>query len=197
MPQTSSKDLADITALELSNALQNPAHVAPFSHIGTEQLQALHQLSEIFSASLPPTTTHHTPPISQASSKFRNTVPPSPVPMLGSPIQDPPSLTTQSQSPRLARYPSQRVSPRQAPSPRVAPRVNPVNLASPRVNNTLPRHSVIPLTPHPAAGNAPYVHQGMPGVNLYENFEEEHMETPSLPRYNTRARACQHSANNA
>jgi hypothetical protein len=33
MPRTSSKDLASIAALELSNALQNPAPVAPFSHM--------------------------------------------------------------------------------------------------------------------------------------------------------------------
>jgi hypothetical protein len=45
MPHTSSKDLAIIAALELSNALQNSAPVAPFSHIGTAQLQALRQLS--------------------------------------------------------------------------------------------------------------------------------------------------------
>jgi hypothetical protein len=44
----------------------------------------------------------------------------------------------------------------------------------------------------------PYVPQGMAGVNLVGNFEEEHiMETPSLPRYKTRARSRQHSANQA
>jgi hypothetical protein len=48
MPNTSSKDLASISALEFSNALQNPAPAAPFSHIGTAQLQALRQLSDIF-----------------------------------------------------------------------------------------------------------------------------------------------------
>jgi hypothetical protein len=37
----------------------------------------------------------------------------------------------------------------------------------------------------------------MAGVNLFDMFEEEHMETPSLPRYTTRARAHQHSANKA
>jgi hypothetical protein len=35
MPHTSSKYLARISVLELSNALQNPAPAAPFSHIGT------------------------------------------------------------------------------------------------------------------------------------------------------------------
>jgi hypothetical protein len=44
MPSTSSKDLPSIAALELSNALQNPAPTAPFSQIGTAQLQALHQI---------------------------------------------------------------------------------------------------------------------------------------------------------
>jgi hypothetical protein len=37
----------------------------------------------------------------------------------------------------------------------------------------------------------------MAGVNLFDNFEEEHMETPSLPRYNTISRAHQHSDNKA
>jgi hypothetical protein len=36
----------------------------------------------------------------------------------------------------------------------------------------------------------------MTGVNVFDTFEEEHMERPSLPRYNTRVRAHQHSANN-
>jgi hypothetical protein len=45
MPQTSSNYLAAIAALKLSNALQNPVPVAPFSHIGTAQLHALRQLS--------------------------------------------------------------------------------------------------------------------------------------------------------
>jgi hypothetical protein len=48
MPHTSSKDLASITALEIYSALQNPVPAAPFSHIGTAQLQAMCQLSDIF-----------------------------------------------------------------------------------------------------------------------------------------------------
>jgi hypothetical protein len=39
--------------------------------------------------------------------------------------------------------------------------------------------------------------QGMAGMNLFDTFEEEHMETPAVPRYNTRSRARQHSANKA
>jgi hypothetical protein len=65
------------------------------------------------------------------------------------------------------------------------------------VDHTLTHNSVIPLTPHPAAENSPYVPQGMAGINLFDTFEEEHMETPSLPRYNTRSRTFQHSANQA
>jgi hypothetical protein len=197
MPQTSSNDLAAIADLELSNELQKPAPVAPFSHIGTAKLQELRQLSEIFLAALPPTTTQHAPTMSQSSSRFRNTVHPVPVPMLGSLYQAPSALATPSHSPRLVWYPSERMSPRQAQYPRVAPRVNPVNVAYPRVNHTLPLHSVIPLTPHPSAANAPYVPQCMTGVNLFDKFEEEHMEASTLPRHTTRARARQHSANNA
>jgi hypothetical protein len=74
MPSTSSKDLASIAALELSNALQNTAHAAPFSQIGTAQLQALLQLLDIFSAALPSGTEQHAPPLSQNSSQFRSTV---------------------------------------------------------------------------------------------------------------------------
>jgi hypothetical protein len=62
MPHTSSKDLASIAALELSSFLQNPAPAAPFSHIDTDQLQALRQLSEIFLAALPSGTAQHAPP---------------------------------------------------------------------------------------------------------------------------------------
>jgi hypothetical protein len=74
MPSTSSKDLASIAALELPNALQNPAPAAPFSQIGTAQLQALRQLSDIFSAALPSSTSQHAPLLSQNSSQFRSTV---------------------------------------------------------------------------------------------------------------------------
>jgi hypothetical protein len=41
------------------------------------------------------------------------------------------------------------------------------------------------------------VPEGMAGMNLSDTFEEEHMKSPALPRYNTRARACQHSAKQA
>jgi hypothetical protein len=74
MPSMSSKDLASIAALELSNSLQNPAPAAPFSQIGTAQLQALRQLSDMFSAALPSGTSQHAPVLSQNSSQFRSTV---------------------------------------------------------------------------------------------------------------------------
>jgi hypothetical protein len=76
MPHTSSNDLDSIAALELSNALQNPAPAEPFSHIGTAQLQSLRQLSDIFSAALPSKTAQHAPPVAQTSSKSRSAVPP-------------------------------------------------------------------------------------------------------------------------
>jgi hypothetical protein len=75
--------------------------------------------------------------------------------------------------------------------------MNPMDVSSPRVAHTLPCNSVITLTPHPASYNAPYVPQGMAGINLFDTFEEENMETSSLPRYNTRARARLHYANQA
>jgi hypothetical protein len=75
--------------------------------------------------------------------------------------------------------------------------MNPSDVASPRVTTTLPLADVIPLTPQPEAENASYMPQGMAGVNLFDTFEEEHMDTTAIPRYNTRAIACQHSANQA
>jgi hypothetical protein len=74
MPRTSSKDLASIAAVELSNALQNPAPAAPFSQIGTAQPQALRQLSDIFSAALSSRIKQQAPPVPQNSSQFRSTV---------------------------------------------------------------------------------------------------------------------------
>jgi hypothetical protein len=59
--------------------------------------------------------------------------------------------------------------------------MKPVDVSSPRVTHTLPNTSVVPLTPHPAAENSPYVPQGIAGMNLFDTFEEEHMESPSLP----------------
>jgi hypothetical protein len=121
MPQTSSKDLATI-----SNALHNTAPAALFIHIGTAQLQALRQLSEIFTAVHPRTTTQHAPPMSQASSQFRNIIPPARVSI--SPSQAPTYLATPRKLPCIARYPSPRASPGHAPSPRVAPIANPTNV---------------------------------------------------------------------
>jgi hypothetical protein len=106
-------------------------------------------------------------------------------------MEEPPVPETPSQSPRLARYPSQRVSPRQAPYPRVAPRTNPMDVSYPKVTHTLSITSVIPLTSHPEAVNATYVPQGIAGMNIFDTFEEEHMEYPALPGYNTRDRARQ------
>jgi hypothetical protein len=195
MPSTSSKDLARIAALELFNAMQNPAFAAQFSQIGMAQLQALRQLSDIFSVALPSGTSQHAPLLSQNSSQFRSTVQQgtvNPMRMPRHPIPPTPVL-----SPLLAPWSSQRVIPIQVSSPKVTPRINPSGVASPRVTTELPPSTGITLTPHPASVNAPYIPQGMAGVKLFDTCEEEHMETPSVPRYNTRARARQHSAHQA
>jgi hypothetical protein len=75
--------------------------------------------------------------------------------------------------------------------------MNPYNVAFQRVTTALPLADIILLTPHPAENNAPYIPQAMAGMNLFNTFEEEHMETPEIPRYNTRARARKHSAKQA
>jgi hypothetical protein len=108
VPHTSSKYLASIAALELSNALQNLAPAAPFSQIGTVQLQALRQLSDIFSAALPSRTKPQAPPLSQNSSQFRSTVQQGPADQTRMPQQPVP---TPVHSPSLAPRRSQRVIP--------------------------------------------------------------------------------------
>jgi hypothetical protein len=75
--------------------------------------------------------------------------------------------------------------------------MNPMDVSSPRVTHTLSITSVVPLTLNPAAENTPYVTQGMKFMNLFDTFEEERLESPALPRYNTRDRAHQNSANQA
>jgi hypothetical protein len=195
MSSTSSKDLSSIEALELSNALKNPAHAAPFIQIGTAQLQALRQLSDIFSAALPSGTSQHAPPLSQNSSQFRITVRQGTFNPKRMPRQQSPP--TPILSPSLAPRRYHRVIPIQVPSPRVTPRLNSSDVAPPRVPTSLPPTTVIPITPHPEAVNAPYMPQRMSGVNLFDTFEEYHMTTPAVPRYNTRALARQHSTHQA
>jgi hypothetical protein len=194
IPNTSSKDPTSIAALELSNALQNPAPAAPFSHIGTAQLQALRQLSD-FSCSTSVWYSTTCTPIDTNSSQFRSTVKQGCTTHTWMPRQ--PIPATSMIYPPLAPRRSQRVTPSQVPSPRVTPRMNPNDVASPRVITALQLANVIPLTPNPDSDNASYMPHGMAGMNLFDTFEEEHMETPAIPRYNTRARARQHSANQA
>jgi hypothetical protein len=191
MPTTSSKDLASIAALELSNALQNPAPAAQFSKIGTAQLQALRQLSDIFSAALSSGTKQHAPSLSQNSSQFRSTV------QQGSANQTQmPQQPIPTNSPSLAPRRSRRIIPIQVPSPRVTPKLKSSDVTPPRVPTPLPPTTVIPITPHPASVNAPYMPQGMFGVNLFDTFEEEHTN-PTITRYTTRALARQHAAHQA
>jgi hypothetical protein len=162
--------------------MQNPA---PFSQIGTAQLQALRQLSDIFSVALPSGTSQHAPALSHNSSQFRSTVQKGTANikrMTRQPIPPTPFL-----SPSISPRRSQRVIPIQVPSPRVTPILNSSDVAPPRVPTALPPTTVIPITPHPAAVNAPYMPHGMSVLNLFDTFEEEHMETPAVPWYNTRA----------
>jgi hypothetical protein len=66
MQRTASKDLATIAAQELMHALMHPAPAAPFSIIEESQLQALPQLTTIFNASLPPSATDGSFPLSSS-----------------------------------------------------------------------------------------------------------------------------------
>jgi hypothetical protein len=179
--------------MELSHALQHLAPAAQFSQIGTAQLQALRQLSDIFSAALPSRTPPPAPPSALNSSQFRSTVrqgPADQTPMPPQPVQTP------VHSPSLAPRRSQRVIPIQVPSPRVTPRLKSSDVAPPRVPIPLPPTTVIPINLHPASINAPYMPQGMAGVNLFDTFEEEHT-TPTIPWYNTRALARQYASHQA
>jgi hypothetical protein len=193
MPLASSKDLASIAAMELSHALQHPDPAAPFSQIGTAQLQALRQLSDIFSAALPPRTPPPASPSSLNSSQFGTTVRQGPSDQMPIP---PKQVQTPISSPSLAPRRSQRINPIQLPSPRVTPRLHSSDVAPTRVHPPLPPTTVIPITPNKTSVNAPYMPQGIAGVNLFNTFEEEHTP-PTIPRHNTRARACQHAAHRA
>jgi hypothetical protein len=155
MPRTSSKDLASISALELSHALQHPAPAAPFSHIGTAQLQALRQLSDIFSTALPtrPASQMTTPSLRPTTiGSTTRQQPTIQTPFTPQPVHNP--VSSPSTSPRR----SQRSNPCQVPSPKVTPRLNYSYVAPPRVLTPLPPPPVIPITLHPAAGNAPYIY---------------------------------------
>jgi hypothetical protein len=77
-------------------------------------------------------------------------------------------VPTPVRSPSLSPRRSQRVIPIQVPSPRMTPRLNSSDVAPPRVPTPLPTPTVIPITPHPASVNAPYMPQGMAGVNLFD-----------------------------
>jgi hypothetical protein len=105
-------------------------------------------------------------------------------------------IPTPVRSPSLAPWRSQRVIPIKVPSPRVTPILNSSDVAPPRVPTPLPPTTIIPITPYPDSVNAPYMPQGMAGVNLFDTFEEEHT-TPTIPRYNTNALASQHAVHQA
>jgi hypothetical protein len=171
MPRTSSKDLASIATMELSHALQHPDPAAPFIQIGTAQLKAMRQLSDIFSVALPSRTTPPASPSSLNPSQVGTTVRRGPADQTPIPPQQ---VQTPIGSPSLTPRRSQRINPSQVPSPRVTPRFHSSGVAPTRVHTPLPPTTVIPITPHPASINAPYMPQGIAGVNLFNTFEEEH-----------------------
>jgi hypothetical protein len=167
MPRTSSKDLASIAAMELSHALQHPAPAAPFIQIGTAQLQELRQLSDIFSAAPPSRPAPPASPPSLKPTTIGTTVreglanqTPTPPQQVQNPLGSP------SPTPRR----SQRINPIQVPYQRVTPLLHSSDVAPTRVHTPLPLTTFIPITPHPASGNAPYTPQGMAGVNLFNTF---------------------------
>jgi hypothetical protein len=157
MPRTTSKDMATISAQELTHALLHPVPADTFSSIGGAQLQALRQLATIFDAELPHASTGTSVPVLSNitnvapspvchSPRHAATVPqatPTSVHHVLFPTHAPPRMgPSQSPSPRvsprLAPYPG--VGPSRAPSPRVrpsqspSPRVSPSQAQSPRVS---------------------------------------------------------------
>jgi hypothetical protein len=114
MPCTTSKDLATISAQELTQALVNPAPAELFSTIGTAHLQALRQLASIFDAALPGDVPTGNPTHCTAPSPTR-------------PPRGPPHTPTTSHT---NRYTTPRVAPSIVPPPRVAP----TGVPSPRVH---------------------------------------------------------------
>jgi hypothetical protein len=140
-----------------------------------------------------PTTVHHAPGPTHAPPRM-------------SPLQAP----SQSVSPRLASSP--RVGPSRAPSPRVrpshapSPRVIPRQVPSPGVIPTLAPPAMPPTLNHlqhqppsPTAHTPPpresYQHgNGIPGTNLYVDFEDVIEEEHAPPQHRTRSQTARHIA---
>jgi hypothetical protein len=125
MPKTSSIDRATFAALDLADALQNPAPAAPFANFGQAQLDAIRQLAEIFQTAAAP------PPIQVPPTPAPTALPTAPLP-----TQSPPRVPA-----RPLRVP--------APSLRRNPTRHPI--ASPRVAMSPPPHRYnTRLSPHSA-----------------------------------------------
>ena len=131
LPKSSSADMATRAALDLVEALKNPAPAAPFASLGSEQLQAIRKLSDIFSSSLQPkaTTQPTAPPPRQPVQLHRilpDIVPPAqprrvaprlpPLPRVVTQPRSPPRVVPPSiPTPVLTRPPTRRPLPRVAP----------------------------------------------------------------------------------
>jgi hypothetical protein len=129
MPKTSSSDRATFAALDLADALQNPAPAAPFTNFGQAQLDAIRQLTEIFqtAAAQPTSTVSPAPaptalPTAQLSDQSPPREPASPLMVPASPPMVPVSPPIVPASPPGVPVPALRRNPTRHPisSPRVA-----------------------------------------------------------------------------
>ena len=65
MPHPSSAEIVIQAAKELTLALQNPAPAAPFSNIGQEQFEAIHQIETVFTSIHDPKRKMNIPPAAE------------------------------------------------------------------------------------------------------------------------------------
>jgi hypothetical protein len=183
MTRTSSKDLTTITSQELTHALVRPPPAAPFSIIGGAQLKALRKLATIFNATLPPSATDGSVPLSssQPTPEYaphmpplpRATIPPKTTPRrqpAGTPTVCPRPTTSLRVDPirvpapgvRLPHAQSTRVNPNRAPPPSArlsqapSPRVGPIRAPAPGARlSQAPSPRVRPTRVPPPMGATP------------------------------------------
>eukprot|EP00957_Ditylum_brightwellii_P151784 11558383-Ditylum_brightwellii.AAC.1 len=132
-----SQDIIAHSAEKLSNALQNPHPSMPFHGIGTDQLMALEQLSEIF---------HCTTNTSKDSKYTPYTVPPVSIPERIKTVDTTPPPRVQENKPNIV--PPDDTT---APSPRVQPRKSPHQHQGPHIIpqcNTIQQHYLSAIPPY-------------------------------------------------
>ena len=110
MPTTSSADNAAEAARMLAEALHNPAPASPFQTMGSDQMRALRQLSDLFTAAVP---TDEVPAPKEAPVRAAH-LPPTPAPPTATPANNHPRTTR----PQLHQLPgSTAIFDRRAPQP--------------------------------------------------------------------------------